>query len=198
MAILNVWRRKDPHRQFEQRLRPHLPQLYRLAYRFTGQADDAEDLVQDLLLKLYPRLQEIEALENPAPWLAKVLYRQYIDRLRRDQRSPVLPMDEQQSAYEFHPDDQPHPDDVADNQITSRILQQALNQLNEDQRVAVIMHDVEGYSLQELEGILDVPQGTLKSRLSRARARLRDAIQDMEPDSAFTRVNRQQAMNDEL
>jgi RNA polymerase sigma-70 factor (ECF subfamily) len=190
MAILNMWRRRaDAHAQFEQLLQPHLSQLYRLAYRFTGQRDDAEDLVQDLLLKLYPRMAEIESLDNPAPWLARVLYHQYIDRIRRQQRSPLQLMGEEEIAYEIHPDDGAQPSQEMENEIRGRMLQQALNELNEDQRMAVMLHDVEGYSLQEIENILGVTQGTLKSRLSRARGKLREKLQEMEPDSQFVRVN---------
>jgi RNA polymerase sigma-70 factor (ECF subfamily) len=190
MGIKNVWPfRRDSHDQFERLLQPHLKQLYRLAYRFTGQRDDAEDLVQDLLLKLYPRMEEIESLDKPGPWLARVLYRQYIDRVRRQQRSPVLAMDDEEAVYETHASQEAQPAQVVETQIHNQMLQQALAQLNEDQRIAVMLHDVEGYSLQEIEQILDVSQGTLKSRLSRARAKLRDHLEKMEPDSQFARVS---------
>lgn len=190
MGIMNVWPiRRDAHAQFEQLLQPHLQQLYRLAYRFTGQRDDAEDLLQDLLLKLYPRLDELQSIEKPGPWLARVLYRQYIDRLRSKKRSPLQPMDDEQAVYEVHASDDAQPSDVADTAIKSRLLQAALDQLNEDQRTAIMLHDVEGYSLQELQQILDVSQGTLKSRLSRARAKLRELLQIMEPDMHLPRVS---------
>ena len=187
---MNVWPlRRDSHAQFEQLLQPHLKQLYRLAFRFTGQRDDAEDLVQDLLLKLFPRLEELQSIEKLAPWLARVMYRQYIDRIRRQQRSPVQFMDDEQAVYETHASLEAQPTEVVDSGIKSRILQQGLQQLNDDQRLAVMLHDVEGYSLQEIAQILDVSQGTLKSRLSRARGKLRDYLQKMEPASQLARVN---------
>ena len=180
--------KQDDHAQFEQLLQPHLKQLYRLAYRFTGNRDDAEDLVQDLLLKLYPRMQELQSIEKPGPWLARVLYRQYIDRIRRQQRSPVQLMDNEEAVYETHSSSDAQPMEVVDNEFKNRQLQQALQQLNEDQRLAIMLHDVEGYSLQEIQQMLDVSQGTLKSRLSRARSKLRENLQKVEPDSQFARV----------
>ncbi|TNF35939.1 MAG: RNA polymerase sigma factor, partial [Gammaproteobacteria bacterium] len=73
MTILNFWSRKQSsHDQFELLLRPHLRRLYNLAYRFSGNRDDAEDLVQDVLLKLFPRLHEMQAIEKLGPWLARV------------------------------------------------------------------------------------------------------------------------------
>lgn len=190
MGIMNLWPiRRDAHAQFEQLLQPHLKQLYRLAYRFTGQRDDAEDLVQDLLLKLYPRLNELQSIDKPGPWLARVLYRQYIDRVRRNQRSPVQSMDDEQAVYEVHASSDAQPGEVAETAIHNRLLQQALDQLNEEQRSAILMHDVEGYSLQEIEQILDVSQGTLKSRLSRGRNKLRELLHIMEPDAQMSRVS---------
>jgi RNA polymerase sigma-70 factor (ECF subfamily) len=98
-------------------------------------------------------------------------------------------MDDEQAVYEVHASDDAQPSDVADTAIKSRLLQAALDQLNEDQRTAIMLHDVEGYSLQELQQILDVSQGTLKSRLSRARAKLRELLQIMEPDMHLPRVS---------
>ncbi len=193
MGIENLWPfRRNSHDRFEKLLQPHLKQLYRLAYRFTGQRDDAEDLVQDLLLKLYPRLDEIQSIDKPGPWLARVLYRQYIDRLRHRQRSPLVSMEDEEAVYETHADQQPQPAQVAENLIHNRMLLQALTHLNADQRLAVILHDVEGYSLQEMEQIIGVSQGTLKSRLSRARAKLRERLENMEPESVAVRVNNRQ------
>lgn len=189
MAITNLWPlRQDSHQRFEKLLQPHLKQLYRLAYRFTGQRDDAEDLVQDLLLKLYPRMDEIQSLEKPGPWLARVLYRQYIDGLRRSQRSPVQPMGNEEAIYETRASNDAQPGEALETDMQVGLLQQALDQLNEDQRLAVMLHDVEGYSLQEIQQMLDVSQGTLKSRLSRARSKLRDYLQKVEPESHIARV----------
>ncbi|MHB8745347.1 MAG: DUF423 domain-containing protein [Gammaproteobacteria bacterium] len=69
--------------QFENLLRPHLEHLYRVAYRFAGNVCDAEDLVQDLLVKLYPKLSELTAVEQLRPWLARALYYHAIDKRRR-------------------------------------------------------------------------------------------------------------------
>ena len=75
--------------QFENLLRPHVEHLYRLAWRFTGNKADAEDLVQDVLLKLYRRTHELARIEQLRPWLAKVLYHQYIELVRQRARSPL-------------------------------------------------------------------------------------------------------------
>ena len=174
-------------------MRPQVEFLHRLAWRFTGSTADAEDLVQEVLLKLYPRTEQLAAIERLRPWLAKVLYRQTVDFVRQRARSPVSGSaeDEQNggdpldaaAAVEEGPDGHAERGEWRD-----RILV-ALGQLNPEQRAVVAMHDVEGYSLEELEPILQAPLGTLKSRLHRARQRLR-ALLGMEPFAAGERVKR--------
>lgn len=189
MTIVNFWpRKRSPHDQFEELLRPHLRRLYNLAYRFSRNPDDAEDLVQDILLKLYPRLKEMQSIEKLGPWLARVLYRHYIDKLRSEQRSPIEYMADEEAIYETHAADTLQPSELLDATFIQQHMQQALNQLNDDQRIAIILHDVEEYSLQEISEILSVPTGTLKSRLSRARDKLRTILRTMEPFSQQSRV----------
>ena len=72
---------------FEELVRPHLERLYRLAYRFTGQVADAEDLLQDVLIKLYERRDELTSIEDLGPWLSRVLYNRFVDKQRSYARS---------------------------------------------------------------------------------------------------------------
>jgi RNA polymerase sigma factor (sigma-70 family) len=191
--ILQFRRNRNAASKFEELMRPQLEFLHRLAWRFTGSVADAEDLVQEVLLKLYPRREELAGIEQLRPWLAKVLYRRYVDFVRQRARSPfsVLgdgaqgdsdPLDAL-AAVEDGPDGH-----AERGEWRERILA-ALGQLNPEQRAVVAMHDVEGYSLEELEPILGAPLGTLKSRLHRARRRLR-ALLGMEPFAAGERVKR--------
>lgn len=193
MAIINLWPlRQSQHAQFEKLLRPHLSRLYKLAYRFTGQQADAEDLVQDVVLKLYPRLKEMQKIEQLEPWLARVLYRHFIDRVRVKQRSPLYLVDDEyvldEHEDEIHKDEFSGPAENVEATLLQNRLQDALNQLNEDQRTLMILHDVEGYTLNEIHTMLDVSIGTLKSRLNRARSRLRELLKNMEPFGAINRV----------
>ena len=165
------------HDEFDALVKPHLQYLYKLAYRFTRQRDDAEDLVQDLLLKLFPRLDEMREIEKLSPWLGRILYRMYVDRYRSQQRSPLQLIDDEESFYHDKEDHQPQPGEQLAAGESADMLQQALNQLNDDQRVLVILHDVEGYTLQEISNLQDTSLGTLKSRLNRARSKLRDILQ---------------------
>ena len=167
--------------EFERLLRPHVPTLYRSAYRWTGAVDRAEDLVQQLLVRLFPRLVELRALEQVRPWALRVMYRIFVDELRRTRASPVQfgadTTDEGAGAQdEAWLDPGPEPAEIVDQQITQERLLRAWEQLGEEHRAVLSMHDIEDYTLLELAQIMDIPLGTLKSRLHRARARLRELL----------------------
>lgn len=168
---------------FADLVRPHLKPLYRLAYRLTGNVHDAEDLFQDLLLKVYARLDELHRVEKRRAWLARVLYTLFIDGQRRAARSPlhlvVDNADGEETPLQERPPDALHgnePEAAALRDAEQQRLLRALERLSEEQRTILMLADVEGFTLSEMETILDSPRGTLKSRLHRARARLRELL----------------------
>ncbi len=173
IGIFSRHRGTEP--SFEELVAPHMERLYRLAYRYVGNQADAEDLIQDLLIKLVPRVDELRKIEQPYPWLVKVLYRLHIDRFRKSSRNPV------DGGYDEHIDRavEANSGDMSPARVgLIRDLQSALAQLSEEQRALIVMHDMESYTLAELEKILDTPIGTLKSRLHRSRAKLRKLLEE--------------------
>lgn len=191
MGLTNYWPfTANAQTRFERLLKPHLKTLYRLAYRYTGSRDDAEDLVQDLLLKLYPRLQEIQTVDRLEPWLARVLYRLFVDQYRRQQRSPIDTMFDEDVVYGIHASTTAGPAEVVNMELTQQLLSDAMGRLKQDHRIPLILHEIEGYNLQEISDILDVPVGTIKSRLNRARSKLREIVRNMEPNHMHDVYNR--------
>lgn len=183
-TIIDLMRFRSGASRFEALLRPHLQSLFRTAFRFAGNVADAEDLVQDVLVKLYAKRQDLDQIEKLQPWLMKVLFRTFVDRKRKRDRAPVILAalggrdgNEQADFFEAVPSDRPGPAATVEAMFTSQRLHLALAALNEDQRTLCVLHDMEGYTLHELAEILDTPIGTLKSRLHRARARLRGLLQ---------------------
>ncbi len=166
-------------------MRPHLDHLYRIAYRYTGQAADAEDLVQDLMIKLYPRLSEIESIDYLRPWLTRVLYNLFIDTTRHHVRTPLGQLETGDPFMTGNVLDSLHsehagPEHLTEQALTQERIQHAMNALSEENRALIAMHEMEGYSLNELQVTFDLPLGTLKSRLFRARQQLKSAL-GMEP-----------------
>lgn len=189
MSIVKFWSRAtDNENRFEDLIGPHIEHLYRLSYRFTGSREDAEDLVQDLLVKLYPKHDEMATIEKLRPWLARVLYRQFIDRTRQAGRS-VLSTVEDSESPDDHADSRAGTEALVEGVLTQERLLDSFAQLNEDQRALLALHDIEGYTLAELTAMLDTPIGTLKSRLNRARNKLK-AHFSREPFIETRRVNK--------
>lgn len=165
-----------PTSKFEELVHPHLNYLYRLAFRFCGNQEDAEDLVQDLLIKLYPKRNELEKVEKLRPWMTTSLYRMFVDGFRKKTRSPLELIDDETTFYETTVAQDSTPDKtLAEDQRIDKI-QEAFSRLSEDHRALMTLHDIEGYRLVELESMLGVPVGTLKSRIHRARARMKELL----------------------
>ena len=165
------YRRSD---RFERVIRPQIDSMYRFAYRLCGSRADAEDLVQDFLVRLFPKIDQLESVDKLSPWLSRGLYRLYVDSYRSSQRAARV-FDTGDVRDEM-PDERPSPFEHAHESEISADIAAALRQLNDDQRIVVLLHDAEGYTLRELSEILDTPVGTLKSRLHRARDNLKNLL----------------------
>lgn len=164
-------------RRFERLLSRHWDSLRRMATRLTGDPDAAEDLLQDLVERATPHREEILGLDNPRAWLARVLYRLFVDQWRRARSGPDV---DPEAEVEAQPPAHEHdlPDAEFDRVLTRARLQAALDRLSAGMRDVVLLHDVEGYTLVEIADIVETPVGTLKSRLHRGRAQLRALLAD--------------------
>jgi len=181
--------KRSRQKRFEIQVRPHLKRLYQYAYRLTGNADDAEDIVQSLLLRTYQKEIDLESLENAKTWLLKSIYHQFIDFTRQQKRNPGVPgIEESSEQLQRHDDPNPGPaQQFAQGQLSTR-LNGVLQQLNEEQQQLILLHDLEGYTLVEISDIMETPIGTLKSRLHRSRKTLRELLK-REPFPDEKRVN---------
>lgn len=168
-------------------LKPHLPKLYRLAYRLTNNTADAEDLLQDVLIKLFSRQDELTSIRDLAPWLGRVLYNQFIDDVRRYGRQPLKLVNADREVDDMTAQGA-DPESAAVQANTNEQLRKALEKLSEDHRLVLVLHDVEGYTIKEIDELTGIGQGTLKSRLHRARQRLRELLKKVEPFSLQRRV----------
>jgi RNA polymerase sigma-70 factor (ECF subfamily) len=161
---------KSDARGFEHLIRPHFDVLYRVAYRLTRSVPDAEDLVQEVCVRAYPRLEELATLDKPGAWLLRVMQRIFIDERRRYERKHVDSLDE--IGIDSLMSDAPGPAELGEKMQRDRKLELEWRQLSRQERSLLALHDVEGYSLAELVEITGVKEGTLKSRLHRARIKL--------------------------
>lgn len=182
-SVIQLWKTLHSGAAFERCVRAHIPRLYRLAWRLTGSEVEADDLLQETLLRVYPKRDEVLQLDAPGPWLARVMHNAWVDRWRRrgiQQYTDSLDDPESDTTPAFVSDE---PLLVA---VEVALLNRALQQLPEHHRVVIVMHDAEGYTLQEVSEIIDVPLGTLKSRLHRAREGLRELVRNKQSDGTLS------------
>jgi RNA polymerase sigma-70 factor (ECF subfamily) len=167
----------DAANAFSDLLRPHLDRLYRLAFRLTGSKSDAEDLLQNVLLKLYERRDELSSISDLGPWLGRVLYNRFVDDARKHARKRLTAIDPDSLASGSFDCGPGEPDRFAEMEFSITQVQACLAALSIEHRTVLLMHDAEGYKLEEIQAITGVALGTLKSRLHRARARLRGLLE---------------------
>ena len=163
---------------FEKLVRPHFDRLYRLAWRLTGQKAEAEDLFQELLIKAYSKLDDLVEIDEPGSWLSRVMYNLFIDERRRFARRRMQTVAEGDLSGDGIAG-LPGDDDPARNHeraVRMNKLDAALSKLSDEHRMVVLLHDTEGYKLTEIQELTGIPVGTIKSRLHRARERLRQIL----------------------
>ncbi len=178
MSIVKLFKsRNQTGDRFERLVSPYINTLYSFAFRLCQSADDAEELVQLLLTRLFPKLEELEQIESLRPWLTRSLYNLYVDSYRKQQRTLAIISPEEIPENVISNDKNPYENmELSHNQ---QVIAAAMQQLNEEQRLVMMLHDAEGYTLVELADILQTPIGTLKSRLHRGRNQVRE-ITEME------------------
>ena len=173
----------DRQGRFAALVGPHLDSLYRTAYRFTGHPQDAEDLVQELLLRLYRKCDRLAPMDNPRFWLTRALHNLFVDQWRRERHTPLhnrheVPWDELLESEGSLKDD---PERIAQSDAVRDRVVSSLYLLGREHRAILIMHDMEGHTLNELCVLLTLPLGTVKSRLFRARRKLRTLLEEGNP-----------------
>ena len=160
---------------WEELVRLHTRKVYGLCYRFTGSGSEAQDLTQDVFLRVFRTVGSFRSTEGSfGTWLARVTRNLLIDHYRRTRQERItdsieeqLPMLEEAGAAASV-----RPDHGVAGREASEILQANLQKLSPDLREAVILRDLQEMEYREIAEILSIPEGTVKSRLNRGRAEL--------------------------
>jgi RNA polymerase sigma-70 factor (ECF subfamily) len=154
----------------------HRDRMWRVALRTLGDPDDAADAVQDAMVSAYRSAATYRGDAAVTTWLHRIVVNACLDIARRRASRPTIPLSPGEQADS--PDVGGSPFDAAD---TANAVLTALRQLPIEQAAAVVIVDVEGCSVREAARILDVPEGTVKSRCARGRARLAELLSDLAP-----------------
>jgi len=174
---------------FEEEIIPHLDAMYNFALRLTSDPSDAEDLVQDTIVKAFRFFSSYEKGTNAKAWLFRILKNSYINNYRKQSKQPnQVDYDEVSTFYETIRAERTDTSDLEDKMFRELIdddISQALEELPEDFRTVVLLCDVEGFTYEEIANMLDVPIGTIRSRLHRGRNLLKAELKDYAEKRGF-------------
>lgn len=166
---------------FEKEFMPFIDSLYNFAFRLAYDEDDANDLVQETYLKAYRFFDSYEPGTNAKAWLFRILKNSFINEFRKKSKQPSkVDYNEVETYYNSEDTDQDHltvdlRQDAVHDMIGDEIAN-ALNSLDVDFRTIIILSDLEGFKYEEMAKILDIPIGTVRSRLHRARNLLKEIL----------------------
>ena len=161
-------------------VRKYQDRIYSAVANYVSNPDDAVDIAQDTFVKAYAKLRSFDASSAFYTWLYRIAVNTAIDFLRRRKSRPTDSLDDEKfTAGGFEPvslDPRGNPEKVAILDEQRRALRDSINRLSNKLRTVIILHDVEGLSQEEVAQILRIPVGTVKSRVSRARAELKNLL----------------------
>jgi RNA polymerase sigma-70 factor, ECF subfamily len=147
--------------------------IYNLSYRYMNRRDVAEDLTQEILIRVYQNLKsyrsEAGSFQN---WILRLARNLIIDHYRQTRRHPQAGGSEELEALNIKDDSTPNPQRAAEQAEASRFLQKGVEALSPELKEAIILRDIEGMAYQEISELLGVPEGTVKSRINRGRIEL--------------------------
>lgn len=173
---------------FEQLVTPHEAMVWRACYHYMGNTEDAKDAAQETMLKAWRSIGGYRGETSISSWLYRIAISCCTDALRRRKTRPSESMDALMEAGYDPKDDAPQPDAAVLASENRQAVRQALTQLPEDMRAALVMSAVEGRSYEEIAQIAGVAVGTIKSRINRARTKLSELLSENREQSAASSV----------
>jgi RNA polymerase sigma factor (sigma-70 family) len=173
----NLIEKRERDAQFEKELMPYATSLYNFAFRLALDEDDASDLVQDTYLKAYRFFDSYQPGTNAKAWLFRILKNTFINDFRRKSKLPIrVDYSEVETTYNSDDIDEPATTDLRSETVRDLLgdeVARALNKIDVDFRTVIVLCDIEGFTYEEMAKILDIPIGTVRSRLHRARQLLK-------------------------
>ncbi|MFI7423618.1 RNA polymerase sigma factor SigM [Nonomuraea sp. NPDC049684] len=173
----------DPH-AFSEIVKRHRDRMWAVALRTLGDPDEAADAVQDAFVSAYRKASSFRGEAAVTTWLHRIVVNACLDRMRRKSVRPVAD-DELIEAAER---DSPLPDQTVEREVSMEVSA-ALKLLPADQRAALVLVDMMGYSVEDAAQVLQVPSGTVKSRCARGRAKLAPILSHLRNRSDLNRVS---------
>jgi RNA polymerase sigma-70 factor (ECF subfamily) len=180
--------------RFERDTAPLLDSLYGAALRMTRNPTDAEDLVQDTMLRAYRAFDRFEPGTNLKAWLFRIMTNAYINTYRKRQREPRRVSSDEVEDFDLYQELKNHdprfsatPESIVLDSLVDSDIVEAIEELPEQFRLAVVLSDIEGFTYAEMAEIMDVPIGTVMSRLHRGRKALQKRLWQVARDRGIVK-----------
>jgi RNA polymerase sigma-70 factor, ECF subfamily len=172
---------------FNQLVRLHGKRVYNTVLRILGDQAEAEDVSQEVFLKMYQNIGKFRGDAKLSTWLYRLSINNALNRVRARKRRmyhKTFSLDaavrtEEGEVPQEHPDTNPDPRQILESRDTQRLVQEGISKLPDDQRTVIVLRDIQGLTYNEIAGILDCNEGTVKSRLHRARMALKDILKEV-------------------
>ncbi len=166
---------------FDELVRMYEKQVYNFAYRLAGNYDDANDIACEAFIKVFNAINTFRGDANFSTWLFRIVTNLYLDERKRSKAHMNIPLDEyidldESTVTRQIEDSSPSPQEILESKERAEVLNSAIQQLPDYQRVMVLLFHTQGKSYEEIAEIIGLPIGTVKSRLNRARLALRDKL----------------------
>lgn len=163
-------------KSFEELISNYQNRAFNIAYRMLGNLEDANDVTQEALIKIYRSINKFKGNSSFSTWLYSIVNNVCIDFIRKHRKAKILYIDENQKQEGYQreiPDKMNTPECLFEKKEIKEMVHDAINQLNYEQKTIIILRDIQGFSYQEIAEILNISEGTVKSRISRGRNNLK-------------------------
>lgn len=166
---------------FEKLIEIYQKKIFNLAYRIVGNFDDAGDLTQEALIRIFKSIANFKEQSSFSTWVYRITTNVCLDEIRKKKNRRMLSLDEEihvedgEMKRQIMSDD-PLPDEVAEREELRSIVSSAIDSLPEEQRIMITLRDIQGLSYDEIAEVLNCPAGTVKSRINRSRQALRNVL----------------------
>ena len=177
---------------FELLVREHQKNVYNLAFKLTGSEEDALDASQDAVLRAFQNLKSFRFESRVSVWLYRLTYNASMDIIKKSRRGRIVPLptDEEGSELDI-PDDAPPPEEAVQRREELESVRRAVLELDPDKRRIILMREYQNMSYTAIAQALGVEEGTVKSRLARARMALAEKLKKNGTFSGETQSNKQ-------
>ncbi len=166
---------------FEQLIESYQKKIFNIALRMLGNYDDAGDLSQEVLIRIYKSIGSFKEQSSFSTWIYRITTNVCLDEIRKRKNRKIISLDEEIRLEDGEmkrqiESEEPSPEETAEAKDLKKIVNDAIGKLSEEHRIVIVLRDLQGLSYEEIAEVLKCPEGTVKSRINRGRQALKNIL----------------------